>query len=223
MTSWVDFYAHDRLGNRFAVTGPLYGRRGHRGVDWIHPAGAPIPSWTAGTVVVNAWSANLGWLIIIRTPLGLYAGYCHLARRSELHLQTAIDIGDIVGIVGNTGRLSRGAHLHATLEPTIEIGTSQALDPLPYILAALEASKPPTTERQDMAKNFTDRDSYKAGKPADGTRCLTLWEGGRVETYTRAPNKPGDAMAVSMSAAYGPHVEINAAVFDTLARPRMRA
>lgn len=69
-----------------------------------------------------------------------------------------------------------------------------------------------------MAKNFADRDSYKGGKPVDGTRCLTLWEGGRVELYTRAPNKPGDAMALGMSGAYGPHVEVTAAVFDTLAR-----
>lgn len=218
VTNWVDFYAPSRLGNRFAVGGALYGPRGHRGVDWLHPSGAAIPTWTAGVVVVNAWSQNLGWLVIIRTSSGQFAGFCHLAAPSDIELQTRVDVGDIVGVVGNTGRLSRGPHLHATLEPTVEIGTRNAIDPLPFILAAIEATKQITPKGEDMAKNFTDRDSYKGGKPAEGTRCLTLWEGGRVELYTRAPNKPGDAMALAMSAAYGGHVEVTAAVFDALAK-----
>jgi hypothetical protein len=93
---------------------------------------------------------------------------------------------------------------------------STRVNPAPYFTVPFQV-KPSTPLEITVAKNFVDQDSYKGGKPVDGTRCLTLWEGGRVEVYTRAPGKAGDAMAVEMSQAFGAHQEVPKSVFDTLA------
>ncbi len=144
--SVAEFYNEAKhLGNLFGARGPLYGRNGHLGVDFKkHPAGTPIPSWTAGVVVYNGWSRNLGWIVIVRRVDGLFAGFCHMQEQSPLSVGDLIEVDDIVGKVGSTGRFSTGPHLHATLEPTIDIGTANAIDPLPYIRAAVAASKPKT-------------------------------------------------------------------------------
>lgn len=130
------------LGNVFGQKGIFYGPRGHRGVDFNrHSAGTPIPSWTAGVVVAVSWSRNLGWVVIIRRTDGWFAGFCHLLEKPPLQVGAVIDVGDIVGKVGSTGLLSSGPHLHTTLEPTIAIGTVNAVDPLPFIRQATRAAK----------------------------------------------------------------------------------
>lgn len=148
--SWTDFYADGKLGNTFGVRGPFYGRRGHLGVDFIWRAGTPIPSWTAGVVAVVAAYAALGNTVIIRRADGTHAGFCHMQTKSSLKVGQAVSVGDIVGIVGNTGTSTSGPHLHATLEPTAVIGTLNALDPLPHIRAAVQAAN--QLQENDMAQ-----------------------------------------------------------------------
>lgn len=136
--SWIDFYNEaDHLGNRFGVPGPYYGPKGHLGVDFNrHAEGTPIPSWTAGTVVAVDYYTRLGNTVIVRTPLGLFAGWAHLRSRSKLTVGQSIRVGDTVGPLGDTGTSTTGPHVHCTLEPTIVIGTQNAIDPLPYIRKA---------------------------------------------------------------------------------------
>lgn len=147
------------LGNLFGVRGLFYGRKGHLGVDFKkHPAGTPVPSWTAGVVVDAGWSKNLGWLVIIRRSDGLFAGFCHLRSEPPVQVGDQIDVGDIVGLVGSTGRFSTGPHVHCTLEPTITIGTQNAIDPLPYIRAAVRTLKP---RRSNMASLFFTKEGKR--------------------------------------------------------------
>ena len=139
LSSFYNEPAH--LGNVFGQKGIFYGPKGHLGVDFKkHSAGTPVPSWTAGVVVVAGWSRNLGWIVILRRADGKFAGFCHLLEDSPLSLGNAVAVGQIVGKVGSTGRFSTGPHLHCTLEPTITIGTTNAIDPLPYIRQAVSAS-----------------------------------------------------------------------------------
>jgi murein DD-endopeptidase MepM/ murein hydrolase activator NlpD len=87
----------------------------HRGVDFAIAGGTKIKSASNGKVVVNKWSAILGNVVAIEDPKGIVWGYCHLRDASPLKLGASVEAGKtIVGLVGNTGSASRGAHLHFT-------------------------------------------------------------------------------------------------------------
>jgi murein DD-endopeptidase MepM/ murein hydrolase activator NlpD len=87
----------------------------HRGVDFAVAAGTPIKSATDGTVVLDKWSDILGWVVVIQCPRGVTWGYCHLREGSKLNIGDKVVAGEtVVGLVGNTGSASRGAHLHFT-------------------------------------------------------------------------------------------------------------
>ena len=150
--TWTDFYSEpDHLGNLFGIRGPFYGRRGHLGVDWNgHRSGTPIPSWTDGTVVTSVRYLGLGWTVIIRRPDGTFAGFCHMREKSPLAIGARVAVGQTIGVVGNTGALSTGPHLHATLEPSATIGTQNAFDPLPHIRAAIRSAQTPIRKEYNM-------------------------------------------------------------------------
>ena len=107
----------------------------HRGVDFAVAGGTPIPSATHGEVAVNTFTTVLGNVIVIKDAKGVYWGYCHLREASKLTVGTKVHCGDIIGLVGNTGSASRGAHLHFTCSTDIN-GYKQGdvIDPI----AALE-------------------------------------------------------------------------------------
>lgn len=119
----------------------------HRGTDYAPGAQKLIPAVTNGVVVAVTWSDCLGWVVVQASESGKYfVGYCHLScsrhgincQGPRLHkdgstgLKT-LRVGDAVeagvtsmGRVGNTGKCSRGAHLHLTLGRTkdsYKIGT----------------------------------------------------------------------------------------------------
>lgn len=85
---------------------------------------------------------------------------------------------------------------------------------MPIIPADIPA---PIVKDDIMATNFVDTSTYTNGAPTANTRCLTLWEGGRVEVYKRNPADPQE-FAKTMFAAYGPHIETSKIVFDVLAK-----
>jgi len=87
----------------------------HRGVDFAVAGGTKIKSISNGKVVVNKWSEVLGNVVAVEDPKGIVWGYCHLRDASPLKLGTVVEAGKtVVGLVGNTGSASRGAHLHFT-------------------------------------------------------------------------------------------------------------
>ena len=139
--SVATFYDDARLGNLFRVRGPYYDDFGHRGVDFVHAARVPVPSWCSGRVVVSTFYRTLGETVIVDRGSGAgldrFAGYCHLTTGSRIERGEYVNVGDVVGTVGSTGTLSSGPHLHATLEPAVTIGTRNARDPLPLIRKAV--------------------------------------------------------------------------------------
>lgn len=93
----------------------------HRGTDWGNGTkGKKIPAVTNGQVKLVHWSEALGWVLVQSTGDGYFVGYCHMKKQPSLKVGAVIKMGDIVGIVGNTGTASRGDHLHATLSNTVE-------------------------------------------------------------------------------------------------------
>ena len=85
----------------------------HRGRDFA-PGGPPAPSVVTGTVVRSERQTGLGNVVCIRSDAdGIYVGYAHLAER-YVGVGARVSIGTNIGVVGNTGTLTTGRHLHFT-------------------------------------------------------------------------------------------------------------
>ncbi|HZO18615.1 MAG TPA: M23 family metallopeptidase [Gemmatimonadaceae bacterium] len=106
------------------------GRRSHHGVDLFAPRGTPVVAATPG-IVRRVGQTDLGgnvvWLLDPRREQSLY--YAHLDR----HLVSAgevVQVGDTIGLVGNTGNArSTPPHLHFGIYRRGE----GPVDPLPFI------------------------------------------------------------------------------------------
>jgi murein DD-endopeptidase MepM/ murein hydrolase activator NlpD len=92
---------------------PILGtNRAHLAVDYGAPTGTPVQAVANGTVTFAGWNAGYGNLVQIRHSGGLTTGYAHLSRiPSGIRAGRAVDQGDLVGNVGQTG-LATGPHLH---------------------------------------------------------------------------------------------------------------
>lgn len=119
------------ITSRFGATA---GRpNAHRGVDYA-PGGPPAPSIVNGTVVTSTYQSGLGNVVVVKNDIdGYYIGYSHLASRS-VSVGQRVGVGTAVGIVGNTGTLSNGRHLHFTVSPSSsQPWTGAVIDPVAYI------------------------------------------------------------------------------------------
>lgn len=93
----------------------------HRGTDWAPGAGRLIPAIASGTVVTIKLEKGLGWIVETKVTdhkgKTWYITYCHVQDQpKKLKVGDAVEAGVThVAKVGNTGTLTTGAHLHATL------------------------------------------------------------------------------------------------------------
>lgn len=117
------------------------GMQPHSGVDWAMPEGTPIPALGNGTIVLQQFSKVLGNVSVQRVMGNdkklYYIGYCHL-KAEGLPVGTKVKEGETVGLVGNTGSASTGAHLHLTVSTELKgvFGpTSVKQDPIEFIKA----------------------------------------------------------------------------------------
>jgi murein DD-endopeptidase MepM/ murein hydrolase activator NlpD len=111
----------------------------HSGVDFAIPEGTPIPAIANGTVVLNQFSKVLGHVLVQRVMgkdgVLYFVGYCHL-KAEGLKTGTRVKLGEAIGLVGNTGSASTGAHLHMTVSKELKgvFGpTSVKIDPIQFI------------------------------------------------------------------------------------------
>jgi murein DD-endopeptidase MepM/ murein hydrolase activator NlpD len=105
------------------------GRREHEGIDIFAPRNTPVVAVVEGTAApgTNDLGGNVVWLRDRRTSRAFY--YAHLTRWA-FEDTTAVQAGDVVGYVGNTGNARRTApHLH------FGIYERGAIDPLPFLRA----------------------------------------------------------------------------------------
>ena len=124
------------------------GMQPHSGVDFAQREGTPIPALDRGTIVLQQFSKVLGNVSVLRV-LGhdpknkkekrelFYIGYCHL-QHPGLAVGTKVNEGDTIGLVGNTGSASTGAHLHMTVSKLVKGvfgSTNTKQDPIEFIKA----------------------------------------------------------------------------------------
>lgn len=87
---------------------------GHYGIDIVSKQNEAIKSVLDGTVVFSSWTIETGYVIIIQHPQNIVSVYKH----NSAVLKKAGDIvkaGDPIAIVGESGEMSTGLHLHFEL------------------------------------------------------------------------------------------------------------
>ena len=99
----------------------------HFGVDLVSEPNARISAVLDGTVIFSGWTIQTGYVLLIQHEADLVSAYKH---NSELLKSKGdrVRAGEAVAIIGNTGELSTGIHLHFELWHS---GT--ALNPEQYI------------------------------------------------------------------------------------------
>lgn len=86
----------------------------HFGIDLVSEANARISSVLSGTVIFSGWTLKTGYSIYIQHDGDLVSVYKH---NSELLKKEGdrVSAGEAIAIIGNTGELSTGPHLHFEL------------------------------------------------------------------------------------------------------------
>ncbi len=83
----------------------------HYGIDVVTLADEPIKATLEGLVVLSEWTNGQGNVIIIQHSNNIITAYKHCSVLFK-EAGTYVEAGDPIGIVGNTGELTDGPHLH---------------------------------------------------------------------------------------------------------------
>ncbi|WP_224485291.1 M23 family metallopeptidase [Robertkochia aurantiaca] len=86
----------------------------HFAVDIIAPAETPVKSVADGTVIFAEWTAETGYVCIVDHGYGLLSVYKHNSALSKSQ-GDLVKSGEVIAIIGNTGELTTGPHLHFEL------------------------------------------------------------------------------------------------------------
>lgn len=115
------------------VSSPFDPKTKHFAVDIALEKNSPIMAVAAGMVIFSEWTADTGYVIIVKHEYGLLSAYKHNAslEKSQGDLVSA---GEVIARAGNTGELTTGWHLHFELwingypvDPSHFIDFSEAL------------------------------------------------------------------------------------------------
>jgi murein DD-endopeptidase MepM/ murein hydrolase activator NlpD len=87
---------------------------GHYGIDLVAKKDETIKCVADGTVILSSWTSDTGHVIAVQHPGNLISVYKH----NSVLLKKAgnpVKAGDIIALMGNTGELTTGPHLHFEL------------------------------------------------------------------------------------------------------------
>ena len=89
-------------------------KKGHFGVDIVAKKNEPVKCIADGTVIFSDWTQDGGYVLMIQHSANLLSVYKHNA---ELYkkLGTFVNAGEIISLVGNSGEMTNGPHLHFEL------------------------------------------------------------------------------------------------------------
>jgi murein DD-endopeptidase MepM/ murein hydrolase activator NlpD len=116
LTSGFGLRAHPLLG----------GVRPHLGVDLAAQTGTPVRATADGVVSLAGARGGYGLAVELQHVTGMQTRYGHLSR-IYVALGQRVRKGDVIGLVGSTGR-STGPHLHYETRRN-----GQAVDPTPFM------------------------------------------------------------------------------------------
>ncbi len=96
------------------VTSRFNIKKQHFGIDVVAPKNEAIKATLDGTVIFAEWTVETGYVIQMQHADNIVSIYKH---NSVLHKKVGdyVKAGEVVAIVGNSGELSTGPHLHFEL------------------------------------------------------------------------------------------------------------
>lgn len=89
-------------------------KKGHYGVDIVAKTNEPIKCIADGTVIMASWTQDAGYVIAIQHRGNLLSVYKHNAELLK-KVGSFVNAGEIISIVGNSGEMTDGPHLHFEL------------------------------------------------------------------------------------------------------------
>ncbi|MFO7657619.1 MAG: M23 family metallopeptidase [Bacteroidales bacterium] len=110
------------------VTNTFNTTNNHYGIDVVAEPDAIVKATLQGTVIMSTWTLETGWVIQIQHDNNLLSVYKHnaelLKRQGDF-----VKAGDPIAIIGNSGELTTGPHLHFELWHNMT-----PINPLDYIV-----------------------------------------------------------------------------------------
>jgi murein DD-endopeptidase MepM/ murein hydrolase activator NlpD len=103
-------------------------RKNHFGIDLVGQPGSMISAVLGGTVLFAGWTLETGNVIFLLHGNGLTSAYKHNAELLK-KVGDLVKAGEAIAIIGNSGELSTGPHLHFELWYN-----GQPIDPEKYIV-----------------------------------------------------------------------------------------
>jgi murein DD-endopeptidase MepM/ murein hydrolase activator NlpD len=97
-----------------AITDRFNMKNGHFAVDIVAAPNAVVSSTLDGTVIMANWTTETGYVIQIQHKNNLISIYKHNAKLLKRPGET-VHAGETIAIVGNSGELTTGPHLHFEL------------------------------------------------------------------------------------------------------------
>ncbi len=108
---------------------PFTGKKAlHAGIDIGARTGTEIRAPGSGKVVVAAYDGRMGKFIRIDHGYGIETTYGHLSK-THVKYGDRVHRGDLIGLVGSTGKFSTGPHLHYQVAVNDKV-----VNPVHYIL-----------------------------------------------------------------------------------------
>jgi len=109
------------------ISNPYNDKMGHYGIDVVGPLNERISAVLDGTVIFAEWTLNTGYVLQIQHSKDLVSIYKH---NEELLKKPGeyVRAGEAIAILGNSGELTSGPHLHFELWHN-----GKALNPENYI------------------------------------------------------------------------------------------
>lgn len=83
----------------------------HYGIDFSMPIGSVVKASASGIVIFADYTINDGYKIILSHSKGYITIYKHLSQ-ILVKERDFVKQGDIIGLSGNTGKMTKGPHLH---------------------------------------------------------------------------------------------------------------
>ncbi len=96
------------------ISDPYSIKKKHYAVDIVTSRNAPVKSVADGRVIFAEWTAETGYVIIIKHSYGLISAYKHNASISKAQ-GDIVRAGEVIATAGNTGELTTGPHVHFEL------------------------------------------------------------------------------------------------------------
>jgi murein DD-endopeptidase MepM/ murein hydrolase activator NlpD len=115
-------FSHEKVIGNILFFSPMKGiitndfnpSEGHFGVDLVAKQDEAIKSVLDGTVIISDWTLETGYVIVLQHQQNLVSVYKH---NSALLKKCGdfVKVGDPIAIIGETGELTTGPHLHFEL------------------------------------------------------------------------------------------------------------